>query len=47
MKIKFSSEDDLPPNKTPELHNMIILVRSVSDKDSKHYLQGFLDECFV
>ena len=47
MKIKFISEDDLPLNKIPELHNMIILVRSVSDKDSKPYSQVFLDECFV
>ena len=47
MKIKFISEDDLPLNKTPELHNMIILIRSVSDKGSKHYPQVFLDECFV
>ena len=47
MKIKFSSEDDLSLNKIPELHNMITVVRSVSDKDSKPYPQVFLDECFV
>ena len=47
MKIKFSSEDYLPLNKTLELHNMIIVVRSFSDEGNRHYPQVFLDECFV
>ena len=47
MKIKFSSEDYLPLNKTLELHNMIIVVRSVSDEGSKTIHNFFLDECFV
>ena len=37
MKIKFSSEDDLPLNETLELHNMIIVVRSISDEGKKYY----------
>ena len=36
MKRKFSSEDDLPLNETLELHNMIIVVRSVSDEGNKY-----------
>ena len=29
MKIKFNSYDILPPKKTPELHNMVIIMISV------------------
>ena len=29
MKIKFNSDDDLPLNKTLELHNSVTFVRSV------------------
>ena len=29
IKIKFNSDDDLPLNKTLELHNSVIFVRSV------------------
>ena len=41
MKIKFNSHDDLPLKKTTELHNMVIVVRSVFHEDSKHYPQVF------
>ena len=44
MKIKFSSDDDLPLHKTLKLHNLTIFVRSVFE-DGKYYLQVFLDEC--
>ena len=27
MKIKFNSDEELPPNKTTEIHSMIIVVR--------------------
>ena len=28
MKIKFASDDDLPLNKTKEIHNVTIVVRA-------------------
>ena len=36
LKVKFDSDNDLPLKKTLELHNMIIVVRSVFN---------FLDAC--
>ena len=45
MKIKFNSDDDLPLNKSLNFHIMTITIRSVFEKDSKLYLQVFLDEC--
>ena len=44
MKIKFSSDDDLPLNKTIKLHNLTIIVRSVFEEDGKYHPQVFLDE---
>ena len=44
MKIKFSSEDDLPLNKQLKFHNMVITIRSVFEEDSKLYPQVFLDD---
>ena len=44
MKIKFNLDDELPINKTIEIHNMII-ARAVFHENDKHYLQFFLDEC--
>ena len=44
VKIKFSSDDDLPFTKTLERFNMIIVVRSVFHKDNKYYPQVFLDD---
>ena len=41
IKIKINSDDDLPLKKTLELHNMIIVVRSVFHEDSKYYQQFF------
>ena len=32
MKIKFDSDDDLPLNKTIEIHNMSKVVRTISMK---------------
>ena len=40
MKIKFHS-DDLPPQKTLELYNMVIVVKSVFHKGKKCYPQIF------
>ena len=45
MKIKFSSNDDLPLNKTLKLHNLTIIVRYVFEEDGKYYPQVVLDEC--
>ena len=45
MKIKFSSDDNLPLNKILKLHNMTIVIRSIFQEDGKYYLQIFLDEC--
>ena len=46
MKIKFNLNDDLALKKTLELHNMVIVVTSVSHEDNKCYPQFFLDEYF-
>ena len=35
--MKFNSDDDLPLKRTKELHNMIIVVRSVVHNDSNYY----------
>ena len=45
MKIKFNSDDSLPLNKTLKLHNMTIIVRSVSEEDDEYYPQVFSDKC--
>ena len=45
MKIKFSSDDDLPLNKILNFHMLTIIVRSVFEEDGKYYPQIFLDEC--
>ena len=46
MKIKFDSDDDLPLNKTIEIHNVTIVVRALFHENHKYYYsQVFLDEC--
>ena len=45
MKIKFSSDEDLTLKKTLELHNIVVLVRSVFHEGNNYYPQVFLDEC--
>ena len=45
MKIKFNSNDDVPLKKILELHNMVIVVRSVFHEVNKYYPKQFLDEC--
>ena len=42
MKIKFSSNDDLPLNKPLTFNAMIIIIRSVFGEDGKFYPQGVL-----
>ena len=44
MRIKFNSDDDFPSKKT-ELHNMVLIVRSLFMKATKITLQVLLDEC--
>ena len=43
MKIKFSSDDDLPLNKPLKFHNMTVTIRCVFSEDNKLYPQVFLD----
>ena len=45
MKIKFNLDDDLPLNKTLELCNMVMFVRSVFLEGKKYYTHVFSDEC--
>ena len=40
-KIKFNSDDELPLNKTVEIHKATIVVRVVR-KNNKYYYQNFL-----
>ena len=44
MKIKFSSDDDLPLNKPLKFHLMTITIRSVFEEDGEVYPQVFLDD---
>ena len=46
MKNKFNYDDDeLPLNKTIEVHVMIIIVRVVFYENNRYYPQFFIDEC--
>ena len=44
MKIKFSSDDDLPLNKSLKFRLMTITIRHVFEEDDKLYPQVFLDD---
>ena len=44
IKININSDDNLSINKTLKLHNLIIFVRSVFQKDKKYCTKVFLDE---
>ena len=44
MKIKFISNDDLPVDKTVDLHLITIVVRAIFAQNGKYYLQLFLDD---
>ena len=44
MKIKFSLDDELPPNKMIEIPIMTIVVRAIFYENDKYYPQAFLDE---
>ena len=42
MKIKFNSDDELPPNKRIEIPSMIIVVRADFHENNKYCPQVFL-----
>ena len=44
MKIKFSSDDNLPLNKPLKFYQMTVTIRCVFSEDNKLYPQVFLDE---
>ena len=45
MKIKFNLDDELPLNKTIEIYNVTIVVRTIFYKNNKYYSEGeWLDE---
>ena len=43
MKIRFSSDDNLPLNKPLQFYNMTVTIRCVFSEDNKLYPQVFLD----
>ena len=47
MNIKIDSDDNLPLNKVIKFHAVIIIIRSVFEKDGKYYPQIFLDDALV
>ena len=44
MKIKFESNDNLPTDKTVNIHLATIIIRSVFAQNGKFYPQLFLDD---
>ena len=44
MKIKFSSDDDLPLNKQLKFMNLTNIVTAVFEEDGKYHPKIFLDE---
>ena len=45
-KIKIDLDDPLPLENTLTLHNVIILIKSVFNKDQNHYYYNiFLEKC--
>ena len=44
VKIKFSSDDDLPLNKSLKCRLMTITIRHVFEEDGELYLQVFVDD---
>ena len=45
MKIKLNLDDELPLNKTIEIYNVTIVVRTIFYKNNKYYSEGeWLDE---
>ena len=47
MKIKINLDDNLPFKKTLAMHNIVILVISVSNiNHNRYYHHKFLEKCF-
>ena len=44
MKIRFSSDDNLPLNKPLKFYNMTVTIRCVFSEDNELYPQVFLDD---
>ena len=44
MKIKFSSDDDIPLNKQINFLTITVIIKCVFKKDGKYYPQVYLDE---
>ena len=47
MKIKSDSDDKLPLNKALKFHAVIIVIRSVFERNGKYYPPIFLDDALV
>ena len=45
LKIKLSSDDDIPFNKQLNFPTIAVIIRNIFEKDGKYYPQSFLDEC--
>ena len=47
MKIKFDAyENDLPMDKVIKLHMLVIVIRSIYEREGKCYANVFIDNCF-
>ena len=44
-KIKFSSDDELPLNKTIEIPTMTVVVKAIFLENNKYYPEVLLNEC--
>ena len=47
MKIRFSSDDNLPLNKPLKFYNMTVTIRCVFSEDNKLDPQVFLNEALL
>ena len=47
IKIKTESDDNLPLNKVLKFYTVIIIIRTVFERDGKYYSQIFLDDALV
>ena len=45
IKIKFSTDDNIPLNKMIYFPTATTIIRSVTQKDGKYYPQLFLNDC--
>ena len=47
MKIKFDTyENDLPMDKIMKLYMLVIVIRSIYEREGKRYAKVFIDNCF-